>query len=297
MCGIIYAKNLKDAKPVNSLIKLMYLNQKERGTEGYGFVGLSKDTIDTHRALYERDLLACLEANEYDEILLHHRLPTSTKNTLPSTHPFIVDLDRHRFYFTHNGIIWNDDELQKQHTSQGISYKSIESETNKINDSEALAWEFAHFITKRKNAIEVVGTAAFICLETDSETNRASRLYFYRDRSSALKIYRDKTLFVLSSDGEWGENTKADRLYFYDYQNRNIKNAGRFEITSPDHASLFEPNSLFSYRLHECDTETRDEILHLVAERDHLLTTGDYQQAAELDDEIWFLEHQRHDFD
>lgn len=292
MCGIIYAKNLKDKTPVNSLIKLMYLNQKARGMQGYGFVGLDKHNVATHRALDEKDLLAQLEANVYDEILLHHRLPTSTKNTLPGTHPFVVCIDRRRLYFTHNGIVWNDDELRARHGKQGITYQSIEKGTSKSNDSEALAWEFALYLTKRKTTIDALGTAAFICLETDRETNKATRLYFYRDESSELRFYRDKAMVILSSEGKWGATVTANRLYYYDYQSRNCMNAGEFRIASPFGQSRIEPHSYFPYRTYGYDTDTRDELIHLTAERDHLIVTGNYQRATELDDEIWFLEHQ-----
>lgn len=89
MCGLIYAKNLKHNHPVNNLVKILYENQKDRGQQGFGFVGLNKKQIDTYRATDEKGIITYLNSYYYDEIIFHHRLPTSTQNTLKSTHPFL----------------------------------------------------------------------------------------------------------------------------------------------------------------------------------------------------------------
>ena len=87
MCGIIYAKNLAGKEPVNNLIKVLYQNQKDRGRDGFGFVGLDTAKITTYRATKEKGIMGFLNKNPYSEILFHHRNPTSTENTLKSTHP------------------------------------------------------------------------------------------------------------------------------------------------------------------------------------------------------------------
>jgi len=76
MCGIIYAKNLKDNQPVNNLIKILYQNQKSRGQLGFGFVGMNSKGIDTYRAISEKEIMQYLNDNQYSEIIFHHRNPT-----------------------------------------------------------------------------------------------------------------------------------------------------------------------------------------------------------------------------
>ena len=94
MCGIIYAKNLTGNEPVNNIIKVLYQNQKDRGQLGFGFVGMSSKSIDTYRAVNEKEIMRYLNEKGYREILFHHRNPTSTRNTIKSTHPFIIHLNR-----------------------------------------------------------------------------------------------------------------------------------------------------------------------------------------------------------
>jgi glutamine phosphoribosylpyrophosphate amidotransferase len=119
MCGIIYAKNLIDNHPVSNLVKILYQNQKERGQQGFGFVGLNKEQISTYRATDEKGIIKYLNDYQHDEIIFHHRLPTSTSNTIKSTHPFIIDVENKRYYFMHNGIIQNADKLKEKHSKKG----------------------------------------------------------------------------------------------------------------------------------------------------------------------------------
>ena len=201
MCRIIYAKNLKDNQPVNNLVKVLYQNQKDRGQQGFGFVGLSGKLIGTYRATDEKGILKYLNEHQYDEIMFHHRFPTSTQNTIKGTHPFVIGLDDKRYYFVHNGIIQNADELKERHSRRGIVYSSEEG--TGFNDSEALAWEFCLWLKDKQEKVEALGSVAFVCLEVDKRTNRAQKLYFYRNDAVPLKIYKDETLLLLASEGNY----------------------------------------------------------------------------------------------
>ena len=290
MCGIAHIKNLRDRAPVNAAAKLMYFNQKSRGTNGYGLVGMNNHTIETHRALKESDFLSRLTARPYDEILLHHRLPTSTKNTYASTHPFVMELDNRRYYFVHNGIIENAHELREQHYQAGITYRSMEQDGT-FNDSESLAWEFALYLCQRKQGISAVGSVACICLETDRESNRARRLYFYHNNGSPLRMLLDSELLVLSSEGGWGSKVAVDKLFFYDYQTKTLK------LHSP--LTISDELEIIWYGQPALDwdedddgvdvslqTSVQAEIRDLELERDYLVSAGDYDWAQELDQEI-----------
>jgi predicted glutamine amidotransferase len=294
MCGIIYAKNLINNHPVNNLVKILYQNQKDRGQQGFGFVGLNAENIDTYRATYEKGIIKDLNHYQYDEILFHHRLPTSTENTLKTTHPFVCDIDSKRYYFIHNGIIVNADKLKKKHSKKGIVYSS-EKNAN-FNDSEALAWDFCLWLNQKQKEIEAKGSVAFICLETDKKTNQAEKLYFYRNDASPLQMYKDKTLFLIASEGSYAD-IKKNWLYLWDYQKRQVRKNKFLEIQSPE---LF---SFYNYD-YTCVDEIDDEegefdltgikvdIRTLEQERDYLLSIGKYVEAETIELEIDDLKDQ-----
>ena len=223
MCGIIGVKNLKDNVPVNNVVRTLYENQKLRGTDGFGFVGLNAKGVDTYRATHEKDILGYLDNKPYDEILFHHRLPTSTTNVLNSTHPFVINVKDKRYYFVHNGIVNNDDELKEKHEKLGIKYKSKSELGFLFNDSEALGWEFCLWLNDEIKEFEAKGSVALICLETDKTTNRATRLFFYRNKPAELRWFRGKNLLVISSEGNDYNEVKAHRVYYYDYGSKQIR--------------------------------------------------------------------------
>jgi len=271
MCGIIYAKNITGKEPVNSLVKILYQNQKDRGKEGFGFVGMNEKKIHAYRATQEKSIMGFLNENPYSEILFHHRNPTSTPNTIKSAHPFIIKLDKKTYYFIHNGIIQNAEELAKEHKAKNIAYESQEQDV--FNDSEALAWDFCLWINSQQKRMKAKGIVAFMCLETD-ESNRASRLYFYRNSQASLKAYRDGQLLVISSEGGWPD-LKEDTLYFWDYKARQILKKGSLKIACESNVYDFY---MFDERANDRDI-LREEIMSLEQERDYLISCGQYEEA------------------
>jgi predicted glutamine amidotransferase len=271
------AKNLADSNPVNQLVKLMYFNQKQRGHEGYGFIGLNRRQLATYRSTTEKKFLGLLDKHVYDEVILHHRLPTSTKNTLATTHPFVITGHGKRYYFIHNGIVFNDDELYSKHRRLGLVYMSLNKRTGKFNDSEALAWEFVLWLQRQQKDIDACASAAFVCLMTDEQTNRAERLYFYRNQSSPLTAYMDKSLLVLSSEGNWGSPVPIDQLYYYDYASRKVQKDRKLAISDN---FLSTPDYLAGLS---------EDIEDLEVERDHLLRQGDLHKVVELENELAYL--------
>ena len=285
MCGIIYAKNLIGNHPVNNLVKILYQNQKDRGQQGFGFAGLSAKRIGTYRAISEKGIMKYLNEYRYDEIIFHHRFPTSTQNTLKSTHPFVIVMGGKRYYFTHNGIIQNADELKEKHSSKGIRYSSEEG--TDFNDSEALAWEFCLWLKDRQEKIEAEGSVAFICLEVDKRTSRAEKLYFYRNSEAPLKIYKDKTLLLLASEGNY-PLIKENWLCFWDYQKGQL---GKYKLLDIQDSSRFSFNQ-YDYSYFDDELEIEDAIASLEQERDYLLSAGEYVKAEMIDDEIEYLKEQ-----
>ena len=282
MCGIIHAKNLINAHAVNNLVKVLYANQKERGQEGFGFLGLNRERIDTYRATDERDIMRYLNEYQYDEIIFHHRLPTSTQNTLKSTHPFVIEMDDRRYYFVHNGIIENARELKQKHLKKGILYSSQEGSS--FNDSEALAWDVCLWLSNQQQEVEAKGSVAFACLAVSKDSNRAERLYFYRNSEAQLKIYRDRTLLLLASEGNYIP-VRKNLLYFWDYQERQVRRDRVLDIDSL-------VSSTYDYSYFDQELEIEAMINSLKEERDYVLSVGKYDRAEAIEEEIDDLEDQ-----
>ena len=285
MCGIIYAKNLIGNHPVNNLVKILYQNQKDRGQQGFGFVGLSAKRIGIYRAISEKGIMKYLSECQYDEIIFHHRFPTSTQNTLKSTHPFVIEMGDKRYYFVHNGIVQNADEVKEKHSRGGITYSSEEG--TDFNDSEALAWEFCLWLEDRQEKIEAEGSMAFICLEVDKRTSRAQKLYFYRNDAVPLKIYKDETLLLLASEGNY-PLVKKNWLCFWDYQRGQL---GKYRFLDIQGPSRFSFNQ-YDYSYFDDELELKAYIASLEQERDYLLSVGQYVEAEMIDDEIEYLKNQ-----
>ena len=231
---------------------------------------------------------------QYDEILFHHRLPTSTPNTLKTTHPFVCEIDSKKYYFIHNGVIQNADKLKKQHEKKGIAYSS--EKNGNFNDSEALAWDFCLWLNKKQKNIEAKGSVAFICLETDKQTNQAEKLYFYRNNASPLQIYKDKTLFLIASEGNYA-SVKKNWVYFWDYQKRQVRKDKFLEIQSPELFSLYNYDYAFVDEIDDEEDEfdlirIKDDIRTLEQERDYLVSIGGYVEAEIIDEEIDELKDQ-----
>ena len=81
----------------------IYFSQKERGVNGYGFYNVNKGVYK--RSKYEHDILGELHKNPGNEILFHHRKPTSTSNTENTAHPLCSkdNFEKHNYYMVHNG--------------------------------------------------------------------------------------------------------------------------------------------------------------------------------------------------
>jgi len=233
MCGIIYYKSFT-GRAVNRQVLKHYIRQKGRGHEGYGFIGISQKRLRICRATQERGIRHYLKKYLFSEILFHHRLPTSTSNTIQTTHPILVSqpVYRHKYYLVHNGIIHNDAELKAKHEEMGIDYITPQwseyrsfwgsaEERYEFNDSEAFAHELALFLDGKQKMIEAQGDVAFICLETD-RSNNALKLHFARNNGSPLEIIRTHECMVIASENVSNQDILPHRLHTYDYITQEI---------------------------------------------------------------------------
>lgn len=232
MCGIVYIKRLKampfTKKEAQKLVIKRYEKQKARGQEGYGFVELIEGVVIAEtRTQYEKEALAKLKDSVADEIMFHHRFPTSTPNLIEATHPIKVSHPslRYNYYVMHNGIISNDYILKEKHNAEGYDYtteitkqwltKLNRYEQVMFNDSEALAIDIAQAIESGA-PITAEGSIAVVALQYEKETGKAIALYYGRNASNPLGVESSKEFFALSSES--GSSIKSDVLYRRDYE-------------------------------------------------------------------------------
>lgn len=212
MCGIVYCKNLK-GKPVKKTVAKRYLAQRSRGHDGFGFY-TPEDNRLTHNAKEGR-ILSLLRRSKASEILFHHRYPTSTSNVRNACHPFSTkDYFDHNYIVVHNGVLYNEDDLKKEHEESGIKYVS-EQEDGRFNDSEALTYDIARYLEGEVNELKAQGSIAFIA--TQMKDGKPVALYFGRNGGNPLKATRTKDSILLSSEGS-GQMIKENTLYKYDYE-------------------------------------------------------------------------------
>ncbi len=238
MCGLLHVKRF-DGKNAVKMTERRYHHQKERGKEGFGFVGLNGGVVGKHlRASEEDTILEALKITTADEVLFHHRNPSSTINVWECAHPFLISIPSltHDYYVAHNGVIYNTEELKKEHDKEGIRYTSLLREywlseegnvrngIQKWNDSESLAIELAKSLDAKEptSIAEIRGTIAFIVIKIERKSRKAVKLYWGRNYGNPLNFFKNDAFLVLSSTGK-GEEAKPHRLYSFDYETKKVE--------------------------------------------------------------------------
>lgn len=227
MCGIIYVKRF-DGKRAGKMVNKRYQKQRERGEEGFGYVAVDDGFVtDYKRTATEKEIMENIEKDSSNEMLFHHRYPTSTPNFAHCAHPIKVSHQslKYDYYVVHNGIIWNDDDLKVIHDEHGYVYSTeVKNEwTNqskvirsvvKWNDSESFAIELARDLDNLKFGISHVrGSIAFIALQVEKKTRQTINLFFGRNHQSPLVVdLVDDEYLAITSLGK-GDDVKAHELY------------------------------------------------------------------------------------
>jgi glutamine phosphoribosylpyrophosphate amidotransferase len=244
VCGIIHVKR-KNGILANKAVIKRYYKQKSRGSEGFGFIELKNGkVIGGKRAENEKDIINELEKSEADEILFHHRFPTSTPNFIEATHPIEVKHKslKYNYYVVHNGVITNDEDLKEKFEKEGFTYTTKMKKqwitqnntysTEIFNDSESLAIDIAKAI-ENNTTIKSNGAIAVIALQVDKKTKKAVALYFGRNYGNPLKMESMGDFFGLSS--EEGKLLDTNFLYRYDYETGEIvgtkKDIGSYAVS------------------------------------------------------------------
>lgn len=215
MCGIIYVKR-KDGRPAYKSVLKRYYKQKNRGSDGFGYVAIQDNKVVNYlRTPIEHEIVTALRKETAHEILFHHRFPTSVPNIEEGAHPLLVEHTdanklKHQYFVAHNGVIRNDEDLKEEHEKLGFKYRTeifrkfvtflgnefdVES---KWNDSEALAIETALALDGKKDDMAAKGAAAVIALQLEGDT--VVGRFAYRN-SNPLNYYDNDALTILSSEG------------------------------------------------------------------------------------------------
>lgn len=280
MCGIIGAFHKKELGKVNDIVVNIYEDQHSRGSQGFGIVGIDGN-MKTHlmRATESAKFMFDLHKKDFNMMIAHHRMPTSTPNKLQQTHPIFVsnEILPSDFLIIHNGVIRNGIKLNKEHKELGFKYTTeYEKSANftNWNDTEVVAIEMALFIAGIRKVIMAEGSAALIALELEKKTGKLKMVHFGRNDTNPLKLAASRNKIILSSEGP-GDNVKPEMLYSFDPKGNFKLNAKKMKFhkepyTAPSYPlttvaksgsdSTNTPSSIpsrFSYPNHDWDEDTK----------------------------------------
>ncbi len=312
MCGIIHCKSLDGKKACKSVLK-RYTTQKNRGTQGFGFIEILNDVIvGIKRAETEKEILEMLAKSEAPEIMFHHRFPTSTPNFVESTHPIFVSHESllYNYYVVHNGVISNDEDLKKKHNEKGFVYTTdtqkqylTRGETYnydvEFNDSEALAIDFALSV-ENKTKMESRGSIALVALQVEKSTNKVVALFWGHNDGNPLKLENYKGFFALSSES--GKAINEDILYKMDYPSLEIseeeKDIGIYWGRASNSTTTtygFKPTSNLAlpYKSNVGKKEEEEEEVDTDALKQRQIEEDDYILDLEVEIEHWQGERDR----
>ena len=94
-----------------------YEDQSHRGQRGFGLTEIDqRGIVKVRRAVEPVKMLVDLRLTKVNNILLHHRSPTSSENSIGQTHPLYVIHDelKYDWLINHNGVIGNTEELRRR---------------------------------------------------------------------------------------------------------------------------------------------------------------------------------------
>lgn len=245
MCGLAFAVS-KRGKNTGEYIYSLFEKQKTRGQQGFGFMCINEGKLTkVFRAKWAPDIKKELADDKSDIILFHHRFPTSTKNTLGTTHPIFVSSSnlKYDYYWAHNGVITNADILKKKHNEFGYEYTTEFIEKTKatykngteeelvstipvFNDSEALAIELSRWVEGLDEAVNTNGGAAFWGVQLEKGTNNVLNIYWGKNKGRELRLFENKNWFAVSSES--GQDVIADMMLYtmsmetYEYTEREL---------------------------------------------------------------------------
>ena len=262
MCGLVAVISKKN-KSVAQKVFSLYKKQDGRGKQGFGYLAISKDWIleSVQRSKYEVDIKPLLMKEKAPIILFHHRFPTSTENTLQTTHPMFVKHDELEFDWcvAHNGGIINNDSIKSLHEKLGYTYTTefveqliatnskgeqeiLSDKGMKYNDSECFAIELARHLEGLSDEVSTKGTVAFWCIKLKKNTKEVLSIFYGHNKGRELTKTENKKFLAITSIG----GTKVDEMKIYSYdKGDNQLYRQSFPIDEAKPAPKVEPTTYF----------------------------------------------------
>lgn len=238
MCGIV-AGYSKRGQRIGKPLSRRYEDQKSRGQEGFGFVGLGLNELEYFRCTDESEFKKALKTTNSPFIVAHHRYPTSTLNVLECAHPILVKNDEldYDYFVVHNGVIQNCDDLKKKHETLGYEYNTMLETEERVeykhknggkyytaskkgaeyNDSESLAIELARCFDGMTREINTVGSVAFIAIQVSKETGLETKMFYGRNAGNPLVVEENREFIWIKSLG--AHKIPEDTLFEVDLSN------------------------------------------------------------------------------
>ena len=259
MCGIVcIACSTPRIGMVESTLDLFYA-QITRGNKGFGLAIVVPDLkVKTYRATMETQMafkaIGAEKANpRILATLFHHRFPTSTSNTLQTTHPFLISHEsfRNNYLLVHNGVINNDFSLAKTQKDLGFVHKAWDG--NKLNDSEPGCIEFAKAIENPGYKVGAKGSQAYVGYVLNKETNEVISVVFGTNGSNPLKYSydeKDKSI-MLASELHGGMSALKDTLYTFELETGTLRSR-EIEFEADNYSHLYGRK----YGFEDYDSET-----------------------------------------
>ncbi len=226
MCGIIFVHG-KTSEQAKALARHQFKSQITRGQQGFGIVEVRRNVTRPRirRALYTKPALEELDKVRSEGVMFHHRIPTSTTNTIQATHPFRVTQAGRKIFLIHNGVITNEDDILKKLNITPEKLRSYSEKTDAkgkvtytYNDSEALACDFLDALITGRKELYAEGSAAIIAYEP-----ALNGVWLYRNDGNPLKVSQGGGVFMAASETPACENIKPGNLYFYSLAKRKME--------------------------------------------------------------------------
>ena len=222
MCGLVGILSQEGGEENQDFIMNQFQEQVSRGEKGFGLIEAGKDKIKVKRAVSGYKAMVDVARANSPILLFHHRQPTSTDNTIQQTHPILVSHEElaYDYLIMHNGIIRNSTALYKKHTEElGYVYttKTLEVtqygsyyQTEKFNDTEAMAIELARYLDKLIPEVTIEGSMAFMGVRVNKKTRKAHSVFWGHNGSNPLRVKIEGKTIKMASELTEGENAEEN---------------------------------------------------------------------------------------
>ncbi|WP_312642504.1 class II glutamine amidotransferase [Hydrogenoanaerobacterium sp.] len=189
--GIIDYEGYLNQRQKSRILKVLSKECEVRGTDATGFAYVSQGKLQIRKAPLPAHKMSFSFPADVHIIMGHTRMATqgNAKN-IANNHPFRGYIGGREFALAHNGVIWNDRPLRRQHN---LSKTEIETDSyiavQLLEQNKALTFQ-----SLGNMAEEVEGSFTFTVLDEQSS------LYFIKgDSPLALYHYPNQGYYLYAS--------------------------------------------------------------------------------------------------